>query len=173
MQGIPVVTDVAEFSQRMTEFENRVRHDTYEVYMRLDDEQSERQLMDGRLNMLYRDRRAHARTARFMETEARMSREAWGRSMDETDLACAEVMLLRTQVVAQQAVITELQAADRKRQAVITEMLAADHRRQKQFTEALKLLKGLQTQMTKFKRQQGPAKGPTQPDAPEEPGSSS
>ncbi|GJU72191.1 reverse transcriptase domain-containing protein [Tanacetum coccineum] len=32
------------------------------------------------------DRRAHARTARLMETEARMSREAWGRSMmRETD----------------------------------------------------------------------------------------
>ncbi|GJU85344.1 hypothetical protein Tco_1292890 [Tanacetum coccineum] len=52
--------------------------DTNEIYTRLDDEQSERQLMAGRLNMLYRDRRAHARTARLMETEARMSREAWG-----------------------------------------------------------------------------------------------
>ncbi|GKE59136.1 hypothetical protein Tco_1498321, partial [Tanacetum coccineum] len=33
----------------------------------------------------------------------RMSREAWGRSMDASDLAHAEVMSLRTQVVAQQA----------------------------------------------------------------------
>ncbi|GJS02425.1 putative reverse transcriptase domain-containing protein [Tanacetum coccineum] len=115
--------------------------------------------MAGRLNMLYRDRRAHARTARLIETEARMSREAWGRSMDASDLARAKVMSLRTQVVAQQVVITELQEADRKRQAVITEMLAADRRRQKQFIEALKLLKRLQTQMTKFERQQGPAKG--------------
>ncbi|GJY75699.1 putative reverse transcriptase domain-containing protein [Tanacetum coccineum] len=57
---------------------------------------------------------------------------------------------------------------DRRRQAAITEMLAADRRRQKQFTEALKLLKRLQTQMTGFERQQGPAKGPTQPDAPDE-----
>ncbi|GKF15965.1 hypothetical protein Tco_0057427 [Tanacetum coccineum] len=68
---------------------------------------------------------------------------------------------LERDVVAQQAVITELQAADHKRQAAITEMLAADHRRQAQFIEALKLLKRLQTQMTEFKRQQGPAKGPT------------
>ncbi|GKC92716.1 hypothetical protein Tco_1158158 [Tanacetum coccineum] len=36
----------------------------------LDDEQSERQLMAGRLNMLYKDRRAHARTARLIEAEA-------------------------------------------------------------------------------------------------------
>ncbi|GKC43200.1 hypothetical protein Tco_1060922 [Tanacetum coccineum] len=157
----------------MTELATRVRQDTDEIYVRLDDEQTERQLMAGRLNMLYRDRRAHARTALLMEREARMSREAWGRSMDASDLARSEVMSLRTTVLGQQAVITELQAADRRRQAAITELLAADRRRQAQFIEALKLLKGLQTQMTEFQRQQGPAKGPAQPDAPEEAGSSS
>ncbi|GKC62324.1 hypothetical protein Tco_1094922, partial [Tanacetum coccineum] len=52
--------------------------DTNEIYTRLDDEQSQRQLLAGQLNMLFRDRRAHARTARLMETEARLSREAWG-----------------------------------------------------------------------------------------------
>ncbi|GJW34300.1 hypothetical protein Tco_0054332 [Tanacetum coccineum] len=92
---------------------------------------------------------------------------------DTYDLARAEAMSLRTQVVAQQAVITELQAVDRRRQAAITVLLAADRKRQTQFIEALKLLKRLQTQMTEFERQQGPAKGPTQPDVPEEAGSSS
>ncbi|GJR73743.1 putative reverse transcriptase domain-containing protein [Tanacetum coccineum] len=82
MQGTPIVTDVTELSQRMTEFETRVRRDTYET--------------------------------------------------------------------------------------VVTEMLAADHKRQKQLTEALKLIKRLQTQMAEFKRQQGPAKGPTQPELLEE-----
>ncbi|GKE36209.1 hypothetical protein Tco_1459614, partial [Tanacetum coccineum] len=67
------------------------RDDTYEIYMRLDDKQSGRQLLAGRLNILFRDRRALARTARLIETEARMSREAWGRSMDASDLARAEV----------------------------------------------------------------------------------
>ncbi|GJW89642.1 hypothetical protein Tco_0167195, partial [Tanacetum coccineum] len=119
------------------------------------------------------DRRAHARTARLIEAEVRMSREAWGQSMDASDLARAEVMSLHSQVVAQQAVIKELQAADRRRQAAITKMLAADHRRQAQFIEALKLLKRLQTHMTEFERQQGPAKGPAQPDALEEAGRSS
>ncbi|GKC11101.1 hypothetical protein Tco_1007883 [Tanacetum coccineum] len=85
MQGIPVVTDVADFSQRMTEFETRVRQDTDEIYTRLDDEQSKRQLMAGQLNMLYRDRHAHARTARLMKTKARMSREAWGGSTAGSD----------------------------------------------------------------------------------------
>ncbi|GJR25759.1 putative reverse transcriptase domain-containing protein [Tanacetum coccineum] len=81
------------------------------------------------------DRRAHAHTARLIEAEAGMSRDAWGRSMDASDLARAEVMSLRTQVVARQAVITELQVTDRRRQAMITEMLTVNRRRQKQFIE--------------------------------------
>ncbi|GKF06424.1 hypothetical protein Tco_0037092, partial [Tanacetum coccineum] len=153
MSGAPATDDI-KLGRRMKEFTTRVRQDTDEIYMRLDDEQFERQLMAGRLNMLYRDRRAHARTTRLMEAEARLSREAWGRSMDASDLARSEVMALRTQVVAQQAVIIELQAADRGRQAAITKMLEADHKRQAQFIEALKLLKRLQTQITEFERQQ-------------------
>ncbi|GKE97827.1 hypothetical protein Tco_0021178, partial [Tanacetum coccineum] len=147
MTGAPT-TDDTEMGRRMTEFTTRVRQDTNEIYTRLNDEQSEQQLVAGRLNMLYRDRRAHARTARLLEAEARMSREAWGQSMDASDLVRAEVMSLCTQVVEQQAVITELQATDCRRQATIKEMLAANRRRQKQFIEALKLLKRLQTQMT-------------------------
>ncbi|GJS85600.1 hypothetical protein Tco_0752141 [Tanacetum coccineum] len=94
MLGVPA-TDDTELGQWMTAFTTMVRQDTNKIYTR--------------------DRRAHARTARLIEAEARMSREAWGRSMDASDLARAEVMSLRTQVVAQQAVITELQAVDRRR----------------------------------------------------------
>ncbi|GJX05682.1 hypothetical protein Tco_0191598 [Tanacetum coccineum] len=67
-----------ELGRRMTEFTTRVRQDTNKIYMRLDDEQTERQLMAGLLNILYRDRRAHAHTTRLIEAEARISREAWG-----------------------------------------------------------------------------------------------
>ncbi|GJY28788.1 hypothetical protein Tco_0404555 [Tanacetum coccineum] len=91
MPGTPATNDT-ELGRWMTEFATRVRQDTYEIYMRLDDEQTERLLMAGRLNMLYKDRRAHAYTALLMEKEARMSREAWGRSMDASDLARLEVM---------------------------------------------------------------------------------
>ncbi|GJY27334.1 hypothetical protein Tco_0402060 [Tanacetum coccineum] len=149
------------------------KEDTDEVYTRLDDEQSQRQLLAGRLNMLFRDRRAHACTARLMETEARLSREAWGRSMDVSDLVRAKVMSLHTTVLAQQSEIRELQSADRRRQTVILELLAADYRRQRQLAKALKLVKSLQTQMAELQRQQGPAKGPAQPELPEEAGSSS
>ncbi|GJZ24198.1 hypothetical protein Tco_0561657 [Tanacetum coccineum] len=77
MPGAPA-TDDTELGRRMTKFTTRVRQDTDEIYTRLDDEQTERQLIVGRLNMLYWDRCAHARTARLMEAEAMMSREAWG-----------------------------------------------------------------------------------------------
>ncbi|GJT22060.1 hypothetical protein Tco_0891997 [Tanacetum coccineum] len=124
--------------------------------------------MAGRLNMLYRDRHAHARTCLLIKREARMSQEAWGRSMNASDLTRLEVMSLRTTILGQQAVITELQAADSRRQAAITELLAADRGRQAQFIEVLKLLKRLQNQMTVFESQEGPAKGLAQPDAPED-----
>ncbi|GJY97728.1 putative reverse transcriptase domain-containing protein, partial [Tanacetum coccineum] len=68
-----LATDGTELGRRMTKFTTRVRQDTDKIYTRLDDEQSERQLMAGRFNMLYRDRRAHACTARLMEAEARIT----------------------------------------------------------------------------------------------------
>ncbi|GKC07527.1 reverse transcriptase domain-containing protein [Tanacetum coccineum] len=73
-----LATDDTKLGRRMTEFATRVRQDTDDIYVRLDDEQTKRQLMAGLLIMLYRDRRVHARTALLMEREARMSREAWG-----------------------------------------------------------------------------------------------
>nr|GFA26259.1 hypothetical protein [Tanacetum cinerariifolium] len=88
--------------------------DTDEIYMRLDDEQTERQLLDGRLNMLFRDRRAHVYTRHLMETEARMSREAWVRATNASDLVHGEITELRIalqgQVTALQGQVTALQA---------------------------------------------------------------
>nr|GFB63131.1 hypothetical protein [Tanacetum cinerariifolium] len=125
-----------------SEFEMRVRQDTDEIYMRLDDEQSERQLLAGRPNMLFRDRRAHAYTRHLMETEARMSREAWIRSTDASDLVCGEVMSLRTTVLGQMTEIKELHVADRRRQIVISELLRADHRRSTEIIELRTTLQG-------------------------------
>ncbi|GJY52839.1 hypothetical protein Tco_0444503 [Tanacetum coccineum] len=81
MPGAPA-TDDTKLGRRMIEFSTRVRQDIDEIYVRLDDEQTERQLMAGRLNMLYRARRANARTTLLMEREVKMSREDWGQSMD-------------------------------------------------------------------------------------------
>nr|GFC70776.1 hypothetical protein [Tanacetum cinerariifolium] len=109
LQGAPVSTDT-ELSEYVREFETRVRQDTDEIYMRLDDEQTERKLLAGRLNMLFRDRHA-------------------------SDLVHGEVMSLRTTVLGQMSEIRELQAADRRRQTVISELLRIDHRRSTEITE--------------------------------------
>ncbi|GJV97207.1 hypothetical protein Tco_1548784 [Tanacetum coccineum] len=159
MQGTLAATDVAGLSQRMTDFVTTVRQDTDEIYVRLDDAHDDRSLMSGRLNMLFRDRRAHSRTTLLMERTARLSREAWGRSMDANDTACSEVRALRTTILAQQTEIVALRAADRARQA--------------QLVETLRLISTLQTHVTVVQGQQGPASGPAQTEILEEAGSSS
>ncbi|GJZ12634.1 hypothetical protein Tco_0547864 [Tanacetum coccineum] len=106
--GTPAVTDVAELSQHMTDFVTTIRQDTDEIYGRLDDAHDDRLLMSGRLNIMYRDRRAHARTALLMEREARISREAWVQSMEASDTTRSEVRALRTTVLAQQTEIAAL-----------------------------------------------------------------
>ncbi|GJW51684.1 hypothetical protein Tco_0093035 [Tanacetum coccineum] len=110
--GAPA-TDETELGRRLTKFVTTVRQDTDKIYVRLDDAQDERSLMSGRLNTLFRDRHALAHTALLMKREAKLSRKAWRRSMDASDLARSEVMALRTQVVAQQSEIAGLRAVDR------------------------------------------------------------
>nr|GFC33335.1 hypothetical protein [Tanacetum cinerariifolium] len=100
--------------------------------------------------MLFRDRRAYAYTRHLMETEARLSREAWVRSTDASGLVHGEVMSLRTTVLGQMTEIRELHAADRRRQIVISEMLRADHRRS---IEIIELRTALQGQVTALQRQ--------------------
>nr|GFD11891.1 hypothetical protein [Tanacetum cinerariifolium] len=100
LQGTPVSTDT-ELGGYLREFESRVRQDMDEIYTRFDDEQTERQLLAGRLNMLFRDRSAHAHTRLLMEAEARMSRKAWIRAIDACDLVHGEVISLRTIVLGQ------------------------------------------------------------------------
>ncbi|GJY57311.1 hypothetical protein Tco_0456426 [Tanacetum coccineum] len=143
LQGAPVSTDM-ELGRYMTTFETRVRQDTDEIYTRLGDEQ-----------------------------KARLSREAWRRSMDASDLTRGEVMSLRTTVLGQMSKIRELHAADRRRHVVTSEMLKADHRRSGQVTTLQEQVAALQGQVTALQGQQGHAGGPTQLELPEEAGSSS
>nr|GFC81308.1 hypothetical protein [Tanacetum cinerariifolium] len=77
---------------------------------RLDDEQTERQLLAGRLNMLFRDRRAHAYTRLLMEAKVRMSRETWTRATDASDLVHdCDFRVTEGQVTALQAQVATLQ----------------------------------------------------------------
>ncbi|GKC80125.1 hypothetical protein Tco_1130899 [Tanacetum coccineum] len=91
MPGVPA-TDETELGQRITDFVTTVRQDTDEIYVRLDDAQDERSLMSGQLNMLFRDRRAHAHTTLLIEIKARLSCKPWRRSMDASDTARSENM---------------------------------------------------------------------------------
>ncbi|GJV56337.1 putative reverse transcriptase domain-containing protein [Tanacetum coccineum] len=129
------------------------------MYGMIEDAQDDQSLLRSRVKQLYRDRPVHRRLAVIIKREARMSCKAWGLSMDASDYARSDVMSLRTTIVGQRALISELQSADHMRHGVIKELLAANHQRQVQLTKALKLLKGLQTQMAEFQRQHRPAKG--------------
>ncbi|GJW12169.1 hypothetical protein Tco_1577996 [Tanacetum coccineum] len=62
-------TDMAELGQRMTDF----------------------------VNLLRRDRRSHARTARLIESKARASYEAWVQSLDASDLARFKTQMVTIQ----------------------------------------------------------------------------
>nr|GFB40167.1 hypothetical protein [Tanacetum cinerariifolium] len=115
--------------------------------------------------------------------EARMSREAWVRETDASDLVHGEVMSLRTTVLGQMSEIRELHAVDRRRQTVISELLRIDHRRSTEISELRTALQGqvtalqgqviaLQAQVTTLQGQQGLAGSLTQSELPEEAGGS-
>ncbi|GJR29876.1 putative reverse transcriptase domain-containing protein [Tanacetum coccineum] len=161
-------TTLEGVNQRVIELATTVDQEDEIIYSQLDDARYDRALLRARVNMLYRDRPFHRRTALLMDEEARLSRAAWAQSMDACDQTHSEGISLRTTVMAQQSEITELQAADRRRQAVITDLLKADYRRQRQLVETLKIVKSLKTQMIELQRQQGPAKDPAEPELPEE-----
>ncbi|GJX82326.1 hypothetical protein Tco_0331807 [Tanacetum coccineum] len=91
-----LATDEIELGQRITNFVTTVRQDTNEIYVRLGEAQDARSLMSGRLNLLQRDRRTHAYTVLLIEREARLSRKAWRRSIDASDLARSEAQLMET-----------------------------------------------------------------------------
>ncbi|GKC45632.1 hypothetical protein Tco_1063354 [Tanacetum coccineum] len=82
------------------------------------------------LETLVDDSQYHYETARLLDQEALVSREAWGRSMEVSYMAHSEIMTLRSIVMSQQAVISQLQAADSRSQTLTLKMLQADHRRQ-------------------------------------------
>ncbi|GJZ65253.1 hypothetical protein Tco_0621949 [Tanacetum coccineum] len=90
--GAPT-NDDTELGRRMTDFVMTVRQDTNDIYGRLDDAQDDRLLMSGRLNMLFRDRRAHARIARLIETKTRpyQEQEVAGSRPQEIGPACGDI----------------------------------------------------------------------------------
>ncbi|GKE15784.1 putative reverse transcriptase domain-containing protein, partial [Tanacetum coccineum] len=110
-----------------------------------------------RVEILVDDSHYHYETARLLDQEALVSREAWGRSMEVSYMARSEIMTLSSIVMSQQTMISQLQAADHRSQIVTSEMLQGH-------------VTTLQGQVTTLQGQQGPSGGPAQPVAPEEAG---
>nr|GFC69366.1 hypothetical protein [Tanacetum cinerariifolium] len=133
-EGAPISTDT-ELGGYVREFETRVRQDTDEICMR----------------------RAHAYTRHLMETEARMSREAWVRATDASDLVHGDVMSLRTTVL------------DHRRSTEISELRTA---LQGQVTALQGQVTALQVQVTTLQGQQGLTGDHTQSELPEKAGGS-
>ncbi|GKC09669.1 hypothetical protein Tco_1001279, partial [Tanacetum coccineum] len=88
-------TTLEGVNQRVTDLATIVEQETTSMYGIMEDAQDDR--------------------------EAKMARGAWGLSMDSSDYARSDVMSLCTIVVAQSALISELQSADHRRQRAITE----------------------------------------------------
>ncbi|GKE62286.1 hypothetical protein Tco_1512653, partial [Tanacetum coccineum] len=115
-----------------------------------------------RVETLVNDSKYHYETARLLDQEALVSWEAWGRSMEVSYMARSEIMALRSIVMSQQTLISQLQAANRRSQIVTSEMLQADHMRhaeiaalrtfdrtrQEQLVQTLTLMQSLQGHVT-------------------------
>ncbi|GJR96598.1 hypothetical protein Tco_0268772 [Tanacetum coccineum] len=138
-------TTLKGVNTRVTELTAVQEQDTQDIYAVIEDTQDRQTQIYQSVGTLVDDSQYHYETARLLDQEALVSREAWGRSIEVSYMTRSKILALRSVVIGQQAVISQLQAADRKSQ----------------------------TQMVEFQRQHGPAKGLAQPDAPGEAGSSS
>nr|GEW79665.1 putative reverse transcriptase domain-containing protein [Tanacetum cinerariifolium] len=97
-------TTLQGVNQRVTDLSTIVEQETTIMYGMMEEAQDDRSQLRGRVNLLL------------------------GICLF---IFVSNVMSLRTTLVAQHALILDLQAADRRRQGVIKELLTADHKRQK------------------------------------------
>ncbi|GKC24814.1 putative reverse transcriptase domain-containing protein [Tanacetum coccineum] len=131
---------------RVTELAAVQEQDTQDIYAVIEDTQDRQTQIYQRVETLVDDSQYHYETARLLDQEALVSREAWGRSIEVSYMARSEIMALRSIVMSQQIVISQLQAADYRSQTGLVTALQGQH---------------------------GPSGGPAQPVAPEEAGRAS
>ncbi|GJY96856.1 putative reverse transcriptase domain-containing protein [Tanacetum coccineum] len=103
-------TTVAELGQWVTDLVTTVRQDMDEIYVRFEDSQDDRALLRGQVNMLRRDRHYHLNTAMLVESEARVSREAWAQSMGCSRVVHDELQAYQTHAQIQDTRISLLEA---------------------------------------------------------------
>ncbi|GKE41012.1 hypothetical protein Tco_1464417 [Tanacetum coccineum] len=103
-------TTMAELSQRVTNLVITVRHNTYEIYVRLKDAQDDRALLRGQVNMLRRDRQYHLKTTMLVESETKVTREAWAQYMGCSRVVHDELQAYQTDTQIQDTHISSLEA---------------------------------------------------------------
>ncbi|GJV99946.1 hypothetical protein Tco_1555198 [Tanacetum coccineum] len=99
---------------RVTELTAVQEQDTQDIYAVIGDTQDRQTQIYQRVETLGDDSQYHYETARLLDQEALVSREAWGRSIEVSYMARSEIMALRSVVMGQQEVISQLQAADHR-----------------------------------------------------------
>ncbi|GJW24345.1 hypothetical protein Tco_0038156 [Tanacetum coccineum] len=102
------------------------KQDTQDIYAVIEDTQDRQTHIYQSVGTLVDDSQYHYETARLLDQEALVSREAWGRSIEVSYMTRSEILALCSVVLGQQAVISQLQAADHKSQVVTLEMLTED-----------------------------------------------
>ncbi|GKC89473.1 hypothetical protein Tco_1150122, partial [Tanacetum coccineum] len=88
------------YRERVTDLATTLARDTHEMYVRFEDAQDDRALQRSRVNMLFRDRRYHLHTSKFLESEARYAQQAWSQAMDCNRAVHAELLAYRVEVRA-------------------------------------------------------------------------
>ncbi|GKC42742.1 hypothetical protein Tco_1060464, partial [Tanacetum coccineum] len=161
------LTTLEGVNTRVTKLAAVQEQDTQDIYDVIEDTQGKQTQIYQRVGTLVDDSQYHYKTARLLDQEALVSQEAWGRSMEVSYMARSQIMALRSIVMSQQTVISQLQAADRRSPTVTSEMLQADHMRQaeivalrtfdrtrqEQLVQTLTLMQSLQGQVTALQGQ--------------------
>ncbi|GJR57229.1 putative reverse transcriptase domain-containing protein [Tanacetum coccineum] len=141
---------------RVTELTAVQEQDTQDIYDVIEDTQDKQTQIYQSVETLFDDNQYHYETARLLDQEALVSREAWGYSIEVSYMTRLEIMALRSVVMGQQAVISQLQVADRRSLVVTSEMLQGRPPEAVPLTKALKMLKDYRPD-GQFQRQLGPS----------------
>ncbi|GJV14353.1 putative reverse transcriptase domain-containing protein, partial [Tanacetum coccineum] len=100
--------------------------DTHDIYAVIEDTQDRQTQIYQSVGTLVDDSQYHYETARLLDQEALVSREAWGRSIEVSYMTRSEILALRSVVLGQQAVISQLQADETYKSQVVTLESATD-----------------------------------------------
>ncbi|GKB39138.1 hypothetical protein Tco_0884080 [Tanacetum coccineum] len=120
---------------RVTELAAVQEQDTQDIYAVIEDTQDRQTQIYQRVETLVDDSQYHYKTARLLDQEVLVSREAWGCSMEAADR--------RSQIVT-----SEMLQADHMRQAEIAALRTFNRNRQELFVQTFILMQSLQGQVT-------------------------